>query len=201
MDAQAPFAIEQKDVTPSPCNPRPCLPQLSRAGVQQAAAMEAWPMAVVLVGDSEGECRQPAAAGHLPIRSFFFPSPSSLASRWRHPEREDHGGPEEDARRRRPHHRRTSTRGGELVGASLHALSAGLVAGNDMQVPDGAPSLPLTAPPPLGRAGLGHPLLSAVLQRFMDAARWWGGEGVVAGRRWALVGRWCNTLIFTFEFK
>jgi hypothetical protein len=105
-------------------------------------------MAVVLVGDSEGECRQPAAAGHLPIRSFFFPSPSSLASRWRHPEREDHGGPEEDARRRRPHHRRTSTRGGELVGASLHALSAGLVAGNDMQVPAGAPSLPLTAPPP-----------------------------------------------------
>jgi hypothetical protein len=31
-----------------------------------------------------------------------------------------------------------------------------------------------------------------VLQRFMDAARWWGGEGVVAGRRWTLVGRRCG---------
>jgi hypothetical protein len=28
---------------------------------------------VALVSDSEGECRQPAAADHLPIRSFFFP--------------------------------------------------------------------------------------------------------------------------------
>jgi hypothetical protein len=49
-------------------------------------------------------------------------------------------------RHRRPHHRRASTRGGELASASLHALSAGLVAGNDMQVPAGAPSLPLCPP-------------------------------------------------------
>jgi hypothetical protein len=43
--------------------------------------VEAWPVGGTLVGDGEGERRQPEAAGHLALLYFFSQPPSTGAEK------------------------------------------------------------------------------------------------------------------------
>jgi hypothetical protein len=105
-------------------------------------------------------------------------------------------------RRRRPHRRCASTHGGELIGASLHALSAGLVAGDGIQVLAGAPSaLSFSLPLPVCRSrpspsqcgvaafygcsalvGRGRGRDGEAMGSIGEAQGcWWGGDGTACG--------------------
>jgi hypothetical protein len=168
MDARAPFAIEQKGVAPSPWNPILCLPQLSRVGAQQAAAMEAWPMVLrssAIVRASAASPRPPTISPFaLSFSLPFFPSLTMATSRERRPWRPGGGcaSPQTPSPARVHPWRRARQR--------LPTRLVGRPRGRQRHASAGRGPFSPSLPPLLRRAGLGNPLLSAVLQRFMNAA-------------------------------